>query len=72
METRLAVSKFGAKSSNLNEDFERPLTTMKTINDPERPGQLLAVIPKEPETPMTAKDRQQHQATDNDYMEARL
>ena len=26
---RLAESKFGAKSSNLNEDFERPLTTMK-------------------------------------------
>ena len=26
---RLAVSKFGAKSSNLNEDFERPSTTMK-------------------------------------------
>ena len=26
---RLAKSKFGAKSSNLNEDCERPLTTMK-------------------------------------------
>ena len=26
---RLAVSKFGAKSSSLNEDFERPLTIMK-------------------------------------------
>ena len=31
---RLAVSKFGAKSSRLNEDFERPLTTMKDCQRP--------------------------------------
>ena len=31
---RLAVSKFGAKSSNLNEDFERPLTSMKNCQRP--------------------------------------
>ena len=31
---RLAVSRFGAKSSNLNEDFERPLTTMKDCQRP--------------------------------------
>ena len=31
---RLAVSKFGAESSNLNEDFERPLTAMKDCQRP--------------------------------------
>ena len=31
---RLAVNKFGAKGSNLNEDFERPLTTMKDCQRP--------------------------------------
>ena len=31
---RLAVSKFDAKSSSLNEDFERPLTTMKDCQRP--------------------------------------
>ena len=62
---RLAVSKFDAKSSYLNEDFERPLTTM---NDCPR----LAVIPNDPDTPMTAKDHQRHPTTGNDYMETRL
>ena len=33
--------------------------------------QQLAVIPKDPETPMTAKDCQQHSATGNDYIETR-
>ena len=68
---RLAVSKFDAKSSSLNEDFERPLTTMKdstTLIDRQR----LAVIPNDPDTPVTAKDRQRHKATGNDYMETRL
>ena len=32
----------------------------------------LAVIPKDPETPMTMKDCQRHSATRNDYMETRL
>ena len=65
---QLAVIKFGAKSSNLNERLwktvnrhERLLTAMK---DSER----LAVIPKNLETRMTAKDRQQHSATGNDYI----
>ena len=31
---RLAVSKFGSKSSSLNKDFERPLTTMKDCQRP--------------------------------------
>ena len=60
-------SKFGAKSSSLNEDFERPLTTMKDCQRRQR----LAVIPNDPDTPMTAKDRQRHPATGNDYMESR-
>ena len=30
------------------------------------------MIPKDPETRMTAKDRQQHSATSSDYMETRL
>ena len=54
---RLAVSTFGAKSSNLNERL------WKTVNGHEycqRPwktaSQPLAVIPKDPETRMTAKD----------------
>ena len=64
--------KFGAKSSNLSERL------WKTVNGHERPSttlkdsQRLAVIPKDPETLMTAKDRQQHSATGNDYMETRL
>ena len=62
---RLAMSKFGAKSSNLNKDFERPLKTMKD-------SQRLAVIPNDPDIPMISKDRQRHPATANDYMEARL
>ena len=69
---RLAVSKFGAKSSNLNKRL------WKTVNDHERLSttlkysQRLAVILKDPETRMTSKDRQQHSATGNDYMETRL
>ena len=34
--------------------------------------QHLAVIPNDPDTPLTAKDRQRHPATGNDYMETRL
>ena len=34
--------------------------------------QRLAVIPNDPDTPMTVKDRQRHSATSNDYMETRL
>ena len=45
-------------------DSERPLTAMKD-------SQRLAVIAEDPETRMTAKDRQQHSATGNDYMETR-
>ena len=40
---RLAVSKFDAESSYLNEDFERLLTTMKDCP-------RLAVIPNDPDT----------------------
>ena len=62
---RLAVIKSGTKSSNLNEDFERLSTTLKD-------RQRLAVILNDPYTPMTAKDRQRHPATGNDYMEPGL
>ena len=69
---RLAVSTFGAKSSNLNErrwktvnGHERLSTTLK---DSQRP----AVILKDPETRMTAKDGQQHSSTSNNYVETRL
>ena len=62
---RLAVSKFGAKSGNLNEDFERLSTTLKGRH-------RLAVIPNDPDTPVTAKDRQRHSATDNNHMESGL
>ena len=67
---RLAVSTLGAKSSKWRlwktvNDHERLLTTLKD-------RQRLAVIPNDPDTPMTAKDRQRHPATDNDYMETRL
>ena len=65
---RLAVSKFCAKSSSLNKYFERPLTTMKDCQRRQR----LAVIPNDPDTPITAKDRQRHPATGNEYMETRL
>ena len=47
------------------------LTTIKTVNDL-KDRQRLAVIPKDPETPMAAKDRQRHSATDNDYMKTRI
>ena len=45
-------------------DSERPLTAMEDYR--------LAVIAEDPETRMAAKDRQQHSATGNDYMETRL
>ena len=59
------MSKSGAKSSNLTEDFERLSTTLKN-------RQRLAVIPNDPDIPMTAKDRQRHSATGNACMETRL
>ena len=34
--------------------------------------QPLAVTPNDPDTPMTAKDGQQHPVTGNNYMETRL
>ena len=39
------------KSSNLNEDFERLLTTLKD-------RQRLAAVPKDPDTRINAKDHQ--------------
>ena len=69
---RLAVSKFGAKSSNLN---ERPWKTVNghgRLSTTLKDSQRLAVIAEDPETRMTTKDRQQHSATGNDYMETRL
>ena len=45
---------------------------MKGYQRPQKYSQRLAVIPKDPETRMTSKDRQQHSATGNDYMETRL
>ena len=51
-------------------DFEIPLIAFP-INDP-KDSQRLAVIPKDPETRMAAKDSQQHSATSNDYRETRL
>ena len=54
-------------------DFERPLTAMhERLSTTPKDSQRLAVIPKDTETRMTAKDRQQHSATGNDYMETRL
>ena len=53
-------------------DFERPRTAMERLPTTLKDSQPLAVTPKGPETRMTAQDRQQHSATDNDYMETRL
>ena len=69
---RLAVSKFGAKSSNLNERLWKTVNGHERLSTTLKDSQRLAVIPKDPETRMTSKDRQQHSATGNDYMEARL
>ena len=46
---------------------------MKTLKDRYRPWktvnrQRLAVIPNDPDIPMTAKDHQRHSATDTDYI----
>ena len=51
------------KVANLNEDFERPLTTMKDCSTTLKDRQRLAVISKDPDTPETVKDRQRHSAT---------
>ena len=49
---RLAVSKSGAKSSNVNEDSERPLTTVRgVLSTTLKDHQRLAVIPSDPNTP---------------------
>ena len=58
-------------------NFEGPLTAMKgyqfeAINDPKRQPTTGSDSGKDPETRMTAKDRQQHSATGNDCMETRL
>ena len=41
------------------------------MNNPERPP-VTGSDAQRPETPTTAKDRQRHSATGNDYMETRL
>ena len=69
---RLAVSKSGAKSSNLNERLWKTVNGHERLSTTLKDRQWLAVIPKDPETRLTAKDRQQHSATGNDYMETRL
>ena len=65
---RLAESKFGAKSSNLNEDFERPLTTMKTVKDTKRPPATGSDFQR----PRYSKDRERPSTTLSDYIETRL
>ena len=52
-------------------DFERQLTAMKGYQRPKRQP-TTGSDSQAPETRMTAKDRQQHSATGNDYMETRL
>ena len=68
---RLAVSKFGAKNSNLNERLWKTVNGHERLSTTLKDSQRLAVIAEDPETRMTAKDRQQHSATGNDYMETR-
>ena len=69
---RLVVSKFGAKSSNLNERLWKTVNGHERLSTTLKDSQRLAVIAEDPETRITAKDRQQHSATGNDYMETRL
>ena len=53
-------------------DFERPFHNgHERLSTTLKDSQRLAVIPKDPETRMTGKDRQ-HSATGDDYMETRL
>ena len=52
-------------------NFERPLTAMKGYQRLWKTANA-GSDSQAPETRMTAKDRQQHSATGNDYMETRL
>ena len=68
----LSVNMPSPPPGNSNERLWKTVNGHESLSTTLKDSQRLAVIPKDPETRMTAKDRQQHSATGNDYMETRL